>query len=420
MQLTAREFDLLLFLARHPQQAFTREQLMDHVWQYAFYTDTSTVTVHIRRLRAKLEADPETPALDRDGMGRRLPLRSLSFALALALAVSAVVLVVYDAHGAWLTLAIAGPVGVATVLAGEAIAPRPARRAAAPVRAIAALGAAALAVTVGLFVNLMFVSSHDALMTILLVAFVAALVFWIARPVGLRALADIEREQRVRAELFAAVSHDLRTPITALSLLATAIDDEVVEDAKRREYAARMNTHVRALGALIDDLFDLTRLEAKELAWTMERVRLDELVHDAVEAMQPTADAGSVAVRAELVSPLTPSQGNHEQLQRVLFNLIQNAIHHTPPDGSVTVRARGRRRRRRDRGRRHRHWASPRDQRERVFEPFFRADASRTEPGAGPRPGDLARDRRGPRRPDLARGRRRRHARAISAAAMSI
>jgi DNA-binding response OmpR family regulator len=59
--LTAREFDVLLFLARHPGQAFTREQLMDHVWQYAFYTDTSTVTVHIRRLRAKLEADPDQP-----------------------------------------------------------------------------------------------------------------------------------------------------------------------------------------------------------------------------------------------------------------------------------------------------------------------------------------------------------------------
>ncbi len=82
----------------------------------------------------------------------------------------------------------------------------------------------------------------------------------------------LDREERMRRELFAAVSHDLRTPITALGLLATAIDDEVVEDAKRREYAARMNTHVRALAALIDDLFDLTRLEAKELEWTMERV----------------------------------------------------------------------------------------------------------------------------------------------------
>jgi two-component system response regulator ResD len=59
--LTQREFELLLFLARHPGQAFTRNQLMDHVWGYSFYTDTSTVTVHIRRLRAKLEATPERP-----------------------------------------------------------------------------------------------------------------------------------------------------------------------------------------------------------------------------------------------------------------------------------------------------------------------------------------------------------------------
>jgi two-component system, OmpR family, response regulator ResD len=59
--LTQREFDLLAFLARHPGQAFTRDQLMDRVWHYSFYTDTSTVTVHVRRLRTKLEADPGVP-----------------------------------------------------------------------------------------------------------------------------------------------------------------------------------------------------------------------------------------------------------------------------------------------------------------------------------------------------------------------
>jgi two-component system, OmpR family, response regulator ResD len=59
--LTQREFDLLLFMARHPGQAFTRDQLMDRVWQYSFFTDTSTVTVHIRRLRAKVERDPAEP-----------------------------------------------------------------------------------------------------------------------------------------------------------------------------------------------------------------------------------------------------------------------------------------------------------------------------------------------------------------------
>jgi DNA-binding response OmpR family regulator len=59
--LTQREFELLLFLARHPGQAFTREQLMECVWQYTFFIDTSTVTVHIRRLRTKLERDPACP-----------------------------------------------------------------------------------------------------------------------------------------------------------------------------------------------------------------------------------------------------------------------------------------------------------------------------------------------------------------------
>jgi DNA-binding response OmpR family regulator len=59
--LTQREFDVLLFLARHPGQVFSRNQLMDAIWQYSFYTDTSTVTVHIRRLRAKIETDPAQP-----------------------------------------------------------------------------------------------------------------------------------------------------------------------------------------------------------------------------------------------------------------------------------------------------------------------------------------------------------------------
>src|SRR2546421_12903412 len=59
--LSQREFDLLLFLARHPGRAFTRGELMEHVWQFSFYTDTSTVTVHVRRLRSKIEPDPAEP-----------------------------------------------------------------------------------------------------------------------------------------------------------------------------------------------------------------------------------------------------------------------------------------------------------------------------------------------------------------------
>jgi DNA-binding response OmpR family regulator len=61
LTLTAREFDLLLFLARHPSQVFTREQLLDQVWGYTFASDASTVTVHIRRLREKIEQNPTKP-----------------------------------------------------------------------------------------------------------------------------------------------------------------------------------------------------------------------------------------------------------------------------------------------------------------------------------------------------------------------
>lgn len=70
MALKQREFELLLFLARHPGRAFTREELMDQVWRYAFHTDTSTVTVHVRRLRTRagrrdLRGRPGVACLDR-------------------------------------------------------------------------------------------------------------------------------------------------------------------------------------------------------------------------------------------------------------------------------------------------------------------------------------------------------------------
>jgi DNA-binding response OmpR family regulator len=61
VQLTRREFDLLSFLARHPGRAFSRHELMRAIWRYSFYSDTSTVTVHIRRLRTKIEFKPDEP-----------------------------------------------------------------------------------------------------------------------------------------------------------------------------------------------------------------------------------------------------------------------------------------------------------------------------------------------------------------------
>jgi signal transduction histidine kinase len=353
------------------------------------------------------------------------PAGGLRLAVGLAIVSAAVALAGYGLRAGVLTLAILAPLGCATVLATGALVARRARLGGLrrQFALVAGLGALQVVVAVALFAGLMFVSGHDAAMTALVVVYAGALATWTALLAGRRALADLgavratlaavgdgrrdvrtevrgsdeiarlaadvdamvarlDAEERARRDLVAAVSHDLRTPITALRLLADAIDDELVDPETRREYAARMGTHVRALGALIDDLFELTRIERGELGWSMEQVRLDLLVQETVEAMRPAADAGAVAVTAGPLGEAATARANAERLQRVLFNLIQNAIRHTPPDGSVTVRA------------------EPVDgaveievadtgpgipaaDRRRVFEPFFRGDPARTDAGAG-------------------------------------
>jgi signal transduction histidine kinase len=194
-----------------------------------------------------------------------------------------------------------------------------------------------------------------------------------------------DQAEAARRDLIAAVSHDLRTPITSLRLLADAIGDDIVEDADmRRSYLRRMGTHIDALSVLIDDMFELSRLEAGDISWTREQVPLQELVGETVEAMRVQAEAKGVAVLAEVPETLKPAQANPEKLQRVLFNLIQNAIRHTPADGSVVVRAEsvaaGIEFEVADTG----DGIAP-EERERVFIAFYRGgtDSARTSPGAG-------------------------------------
>ena len=160
-------------------------------------------------------------------------------------------------------------------------------------------------------------------------------------------IARLDEEERARdaAEgarraLVAAASHDLRTPITSLRLLADAVSDDLVDGETRAEYLRRMTTHIGALSALIDDLFELSRIEAGDIHWSMEQVRLDGLVEETVGAMRAQGEARGVHVIADVDGPLVAARANPEKLQRVLFNLIQNAIRHTPADGSVTVRGR--------------------------------------------------------------------------------
>ncbi len=322
-------------------------------------------------------------------MSRTTLVRGIALALGCALLVAGAVLAVYDLRGALVTLAILAPLGIATVAATRALLAHRERLGSLRRQALitGALAFGPLALTLVLFVQLMFVSAHDALLTFAMGVYGAVLGLWATRLLSHRIMDDVdtlragleavgagerdlhlrlggddelaqvgreveamvarlaaaeamrEEADAARRSLIAAVSHDLRTPVTALRLLADAVDDEIGDPETRREYVRRLGVHVRALGALIDDLFELTRIEAGEVTWTMQQVDIDELVAETVAAMAPAASAGGISVRAEIGPALAPACVNPERIQRVLFNLIQNAIRHTPADGSVTVRA---------------------------------------------------------------------------------
>jgi len=187
-----------------------------------------------------------------------------------------------------------------------------------------------------------------------------------------------------RRQVIAAVSHDLRTPLASLQLLAQALDDDLVDPATARKYVKTMGANVRALGTLVDDLFEFSRLNAGDFAWTTEAVPLAGIVAEMLEAIRLEADARRVAVRAEIPGDLRPARANPEQLGRVLTNLLTNAIRHTPPDGSVLVRAHQRDDSAEievsDTG----EGIDAADQ-PRIFEPFYRggSEAARTSSGSG-------------------------------------
>ncbi|MGH2743340.1 MAG: sensor histidine kinase [Thermoleophilaceae bacterium] len=196
-------------------------------------------------------------------------------------------------------------------------------------------------VTVGVFAVavLMFISGHDAVVMSMLLLLAGGLTAYSTWLLSRDVIAERDAAERARRDLVAAVSHDLRTPLTSLRLLADAIEDDVVDRDTRHRYLEQMSVHIHSLSGLIEDLFELSRLEAGDIQWSLQQVRIDELVEETVEAMRAQADARHVAVRASFADGLAPVHGNPERLQRVLFNLIQNAIRHTPADGSVTVMA---------------------------------------------------------------------------------
>jgi signal transduction histidine kinase len=145
--------------------------------------------------------------------------------------------------------------------------------------------------------------------------------------------------EAARRQVIAAVSHDLRTPLTSLRLVAQALDDELVDEETGRRYLQTMGANVRTLGVLIDDLFELSHLDAGDFAWNTEAVALAALAEETVTMLRAEADTNGILISSEIAAGLAPARANPEKLRRVLANLLQNAIRNTPRDGSVVISA---------------------------------------------------------------------------------
>ncbi len=154
----------------------------------------------------------------------------------------------------------------------------------------------------------------------------------------LSASRDRERAlEASRRELVAWISHDLRTPLAGLRAMAEALEDGIAEDPAR--YHRQIRSEVERLSGMVGDLFELSRIQAGVLALTRARISVYDLVGDALAGATPLAAEHRVRLVGDTVDQV-PVEVDGREMTRVLANLLANAIHRTPPDGTVAVSAR--------------------------------------------------------------------------------
>ena len=151
---------------------------------------------------------------------------------------------------------------------------------------------------------------------------------------------DAERAaEQSRRELVAWISHDLRTPLAGIRAMIEAVVDGVVaEPDEVADYAKRIQGETMRLSAMVDDLFQLSRITSGALQLTLSAVPLHDVVSEAVAVEGVAAARKGVQVRAD-GGEWPVVRGSDTELARVVRNLLSNAIRHTPPDGAVVVAA---------------------------------------------------------------------------------
>lgn len=158
------------------------------------------------------------------------------------------------------------------------------------------------------------------------------------RTVWEQEIQDVERTaEQSRRQLVAFVSHDLRTPLAAIRALSEAIADGVVTEAEAQSQAKRIEQESVRLSEMVDDLFEMSKINAGAVTAPYERVALDEVVDDVVNIHHISAERAGVTLAVDLPSNPVRVIGSDRALVRVLSNLVANAIAHTPAGGRVSL-----------------------------------------------------------------------------------
>jgi len=190
---------------------------------------------------------------------------------------------------------------------------------------------------------------------------------------------NLEELFDARRELVAWASHDLRTPIASLQAMLEALEDGLAEP---EQYFAAMQPQVRRLRLLVDDLFELARIDSGVLTLELREARLSELVDSCLHGLEAEAQTRRVRLESRVKGEVQPVRCAPEQVERILFNLLTNALRHTPSDGAVAVLVEPDREAVRvsveDTGK----GLDPESLR-RMFDRFWRGDAARTSGSAG-------------------------------------
>lgn len=189
--------------------------------------------------------------------------------------------------------------------------------------------------------------------------------------------------ERARRELIAWVSHDLQTPLTSIRAIVEALADGMIEDPKTTErYLQTAKREVESLSSLIDDLFELARLDTQGLELSRSQVALSDLISDTLENFSAVAKERNIKLDGVVGTTVDPAWIDAERIGRVLNNLVGNALSYTQDGGVVRIAAS------KDEGQIvvEVHDNGPgfrEDELDRIFEPFVRGEISRSRKTGG-------------------------------------